>query len=193
MSDTLRFDRAYKRMAFKPHERYLAASLGDTHIEDPRITTLRRELADLMREQNEALEEQAFIPLTAERVADHERRLKRIREVSAELIALWAGTLGDAARDMNSGTGEDMGEKAKVTVAGKVEKIIERPHEPKKAEIALETGEPLYQEIRIENTLQDPKGNEVELKPGAEVDVKIEADETAVKPKDKDTDGPRKR
>jgi len=35
--------------------------------------------------------------------------------------------------------------------------------------------EPLYQEIRIENKLRDEEGNQVKLKPGAPVDVTIEA------------------
>lgn len=39
--------------------------------------------------------------------------------------------------------------------------------------------EPLYQEIRIENTLADQQGNEVKLKQGAEVEVHVEADKSA--------------
>ena len=34
----------------------------------------------------------------------------------------------------------------------------------------------LYREIRIENTLTDEHGNEVALKPGAHVEVTVEAD-----------------
>ena len=47
-----------------------------------------------------------------------------------------------------------MTEKPNVTLPGKVEKIIESSHpsEPEKAEISIEGGDPLYQEIRIENS-----------------------------------------
>ena len=77
-----------------------------------------------------------------------------------------------------------MAERATVTLPGVVQKVIERPPEPKKAEIAVEGADPLYREIRIENTLEDEDGKVVELKPGAEVDVTIEADPDAVKPKE---------
>ncbi len=72
-----------------------------------------------------------------------------------------------------------------VTLPGTVEKVIPSPYkdEPEKAEIAIEDADPLYREIRIENTLQDNEGNELKLKPGAEVEVAIEADEDATTPK----------
>lgn len=76
-----------------------------------------------------------------------------------------------------------MAERATVTLPGVVQKIIERPAEPKKAEIAVEGADPLYREIRIENSLEDEDGREVELKPGAEVDVIVEADPEDVRPK----------
>jgi hypothetical protein len=67
--------------------------------------------------------------------------------------------------------------KPSTTLPGKVEKIIKSsPDEPEKAEIEVPDAEPLYQEIRIENKLRDEAGNEVKLKPGAAVDVTIEAD-----------------
>jgi hypothetical protein len=40
--------------------------------------------------------------------------------------------------------------------------------------------EPLYEEIRIENSLQSPNGEQVRLKQGAEVEVIVEAGENAV-------------
>jgi hypothetical protein len=51
-------------------------------------------------------------------------------------------------------------EKPNVTLPGKVEKIIEPadPREPEKAEISIEGGDSLYQEIRIENSLTDQDG-----------------------------------
>jgi hypothetical protein len=55
---------------------------------------------------------------------------------------------------------------------------------PEKAEIAVEGADELYQEIRIENTLSDNKGDEVRLKEGARVEVTVEAkpEETTPKP-----------
>lgn len=78
-----------------------------------------------------------------------------------------------------------MTEKPNVTLPGKVEKIIESrdPNVPEKAEISIEGADPLYQEIRIENSLTDENGDEVRLKKGAEVDVTVEADKDATTPK----------
>ena len=80
---------------------------------------------------------------------------------------------------------EGADEKAAVTLSGTVEKIIPpiTPNQPEKAQISVEGAEPLYKEIRVENTLQDESGNEVTLKKGAKVDVKIEADPEATEPK----------
>jgi hypothetical protein len=76
-------------------------------------------------------------------------------------------------------------EKPSITLAGTVEKIIPslHPDEPDKAQITIEGADHLYREIRVENTLQDAKGNEVQLKPGSEVDVTIEAPLNATLPK----------
>lgn len=81
--------------------------------------------------------------------------------------------------------GMQVRKKPNVTLPGTVEKIIPTnyPGEPEKAEIAVEGADPLYKEIRIENTLHDEKGKEVTLKPGAEVEVTIEADAAATNPK----------
>ena len=78
-----------------------------------------------------------------------------------------------------------MTEKPNVTLPGRVEKIIESegPKEPEKAEISIEGGDPLYQEIRIENSLTDENGDEVRLKMGAEVDITVEAEKNATTPK----------
>ena len=73
--------------------------------------------------------------------------------------------------------------KPAVTLPGTVEKIIPTKYEPEKAEIAVEGADPLYKEIRIENTLQDEEGQEVSLKPGAQVDVTIEAGPDSTNPK----------
>ena len=78
-----------------------------------------------------------------------------------------------------------MTEKPNVTLPGTVEKIIESSHpdEPEKAQIAIEGADPLYGEIRIENSLTDEKGREVRLKEGVEVDVTVAADKEATTPK----------
>jgi hypothetical protein len=61
--------------------------------------------------------------------------------------------------------------------------------DPEKAEISVESADPLYREIRVENKLQDEQGKEVELQPGAKVYVTIEADEQATSPKKPQSDG----
>jgi hypothetical protein len=76
-------------------------------------------------------------------------------------------------------------DKPATTLPGTVNKIIQSPDPsiPEKAEIAIEGADELYREIRIENTLTDEKGNEVKLKPGADVEVTVEADRKATVPK----------
>lgn len=71
-----------------------------------------------------------------------------------------------------------MAEKASVAMPAIVEKIIKSSHPsvPEKAEIAIEGADHLYREIRIENTLTDENGEEVRLRPGAKVEVKVEAE-----------------
>jgi hypothetical protein len=75
-------------------------------------------------------------------------------------------------------------DKPNVTLPGKVEKIIKSadPREPEKAEISVEGADTLYREIRIENSLTDQNGDEVRLKKGAEVEVKVEAEKDATSP-----------
>jgi hypothetical protein len=70
-----------------------------------------------------------------------------------------------------------MSDKPSTTLPGTVEKIIKAmsPGEPEKAQIALEGADDLYKEIRIENTLVKSNGEKVRLKPGAEVEVTVEA------------------
>jgi len=63
-------------------------------------------------------------------------------------------------------------------MSGTVEKIIKSPFpsEPEKAQITVEGADHLYREIRVENTLTNENGDEVSLKPGAHVEVTLEAD-----------------
>ena len=72
----------------------------------------------------------------------------------------------------------DQNEKPSTTLSGTVEKVIKSPDPnlPEKAQITVEGAEDLYREIRIENVLTDENGQIVSLKPGAPVEVTIEAD-----------------
>jgi hypothetical protein len=76
-------------------------------------------------------------------------------------------------------------EKATITLPGTVEKIIRplAPEDPEKAQISVEGADHLYREIRVENELQDGKGQPVKLKEGAKVDVTIEAERSEIAPK----------
>jgi|HubBroStandDraft_6_1064221.scaffolds.fasta_scaffold32046_2 hypothetical protein len=78
-----------------------------------------------------------------------------------------------------------MSEKPSTTLPATVEKIITPPSgcEPEKAQISVEGADHLYRELRIENTLTDENGREVRLKPGAEIEVTIEAPPEATIPK----------
>lgn len=71
--------------------------------------------------------------------------------------------------------------KKKRKMRGTVQKVIKpiTPTEPEKAEIAVNEADELYREIRIENVVTNEKGKTEKLKPGAEVDVIIEADSDA--------------
>ncbi len=71
-----------------------------------------------------------------------------------------------------------MSEPASVSMGGVVQKIISSPSSnvADTAEISVDGAEDLYKEIRIENTLQDSKGNEVELKAGDNVTVTVKTE-----------------
>jgi hypothetical protein len=73
---------------------------------------------------------------------------------------------------------EVSGENPSTTLPGTVQKIIKSPdpRAPDKAQIGVEGADELYKEIRIDNALTDKDGVEVELKPGAQVEVTIEAE-----------------
>jgi hypothetical protein len=80
---------------------------------------------------------------------------------------------------------EQKSDKPSTTLPAVVEKVIKSPYptEPEKAQIAVETADHLYKEIRIENSLKDANGNDVALKEGAKVEVTVEAEpeDTVVK------------
>ena len=89
---------------------------------------------------------------------------------------------------------DDQDKVAAVTLPGTVKKVIPpiHPSLPEKAEISVEGADELYREIRVENALNDEHGNAVSLKPGAEVQVTIEADADATKPKNEPDEKPKK-
>jgi hypothetical protein len=70
--------------------------------------------------------------------------------------------------------------KKRKKLRGKVEKVLKPayPTEPEKAQITIEDADHLYREIRVENVLTDENGEKAALKPGAKVDVVLEADST---------------
>ena len=74
-----------------------------------------------------------------------------------------------------------MSEKPSAILPATVEKVIKSPHpsEPDKVQISVDGADDLYRELRIENTLTDEDGKKVALKPGAEIEVKIEAEPDA--------------
>jgi len=70
-----------------------------------------------------------------------------------------------------------MNQKPSSTLPGTVEKVIKSrfSNEPEKAQIALEGADHLYRELSIENVMTNENGDEVSLKPGAQVEVTVEA------------------
>jgi len=73
-----------------------------------------------------------------------------------------------------------MTDKPRVTLPGKVEKVIKpAANEPEKAQIAIEGADPLYREIRIENAPTDGDGQEVHLDQDDEVDVTVASDKVS--------------
>jgi hypothetical protein len=86
--------------------------------------------------------------------------------------------------DWRLGGSTDM-KKASKKLPATVRKIVTPPvpTEPEKAEIVIKNADELYREIRIENKLTTESGTEVRLKPGAEVDLHVEADEKSIEKK----------
>ena len=71
--------------------------------------------------------------------------------------------------------------KKRKELRGTVQKIIKPiySHGTEKAQIDIHQADDLYREIRVENELTDENGEKVTLKPGAEVDLVLEADSDA--------------
>lgn len=74
-----------------------------------------------------------------------------------------------------------MSRKKRKKLRGTVKKVIKSayPSSKEKAEIDIHEADDLCREIRIENEVTDEMGEKASLKPGAEVDVLIEADSDA--------------
>jgi predicted DNA-binding antitoxin AbrB/MazE fold protein len=74
-----------------------------------------------------------------------------------------------------------MSQRKRKRLRGTVQKVLKpiAACEPEKAQISVEEADDLYREIRVENVLTDENGEKVRLKPGAEVDVILEADSDA--------------
>ena len=137
---------------------------------------LQNDISLLMQEHIESLKMQAFLRPTEQQVKADEERLKLIREASADYLAAMQ-------RSHKTTGGVSMTEKPSVTLPGKVKKVIEPlSDEPEKAEISIEGADPLYSEIRIENSLKDSSEQEVHLKENAEVDVTVETDDSPAPP-----------
>ena len=73
-----------------------------------------------------------------------------------------------------------MSKKKRKNLHGRVKRVITPvANEPEKAEIEIDEADDLYREIRIENVVTDEIGEQARLKPGAKVDVVVQADSDA--------------
>jgi hypothetical protein len=144
-----------------------------------RVDELKQELQKLMQEHVENLKKREFLAGTKEQLQNEEELLTRIRDVSADYIVAMRRHLS-----RRKTKGESMTNRPSVTLPGKVDKVIEPAElgEPEAAQISVESADPLYREIRIENTLKDSEGKEVHMKENADVEVTIEADKDATSP-----------
>lgn len=78
-----------------------------------------------------------------------------------------------------------MTEKSSTMLPGTVQKIIKSRFsgEHEKAQIAVDGADQLYKELRVENTLTDENGVEVQLKEGDKVEVTVAAEPEATNTK----------
>ena len=133
---------------------------GDSLSNSTTVDHLKQELADLTQKQSEAITTATFLGMTPNEAKEYELRRDQIAGLKAKIRHL-----------------DEQLDKPTATLSGTVEKIIKplEPDAPEKAQIAVEQADHLYKEIRIENTLTDVDGEHVRLKPGAEVDIVIQA------------------
>jgi hypothetical protein len=74
--------------------------------------------------------------------------------------------------------------KTRKKLRGIVTRILRPFYDPdaEKAQVEIEGADDLYREIRVDNVVTDDKGEKARLKPGAKVDVIVEADPAATTP-----------
>jgi len=159
---------------------------------------LKEELLRLMLERSDSLQKQTFLGIDERELGKQQKRFERIRELFAGILeALHHGSATSAAptficplcslAGQHVHTREEKmvenlnNEKPSVTLPATVEKIIKKT-DAEKAQVRIDGADPLYREIRIENSLQDENGEKVRLKEGAEVEVTVKADPRAVIP-----------
>lgn len=128
------------------------------------------EMRRLMQEHINSLEGQAFVPPDKEQEEADKKRSELIRKVTAEYLAEIQGPESQTE-------GDNMTKKPSVTLPGRVEKVIEQgADEPEKVQISINNADPLYREIRIENSLKDSTREEIHLQKDEEFDVTVEAE-----------------
>jgi hypothetical protein len=54
------------------------------------------------------------------------------------------------------------------------------PHEVEKVEISISEAEDLFREVRFENSFRDAMGNELSIRAGAELDVRLETNTSSL-------------
>lgn len=71
--------------------------------------------------------------------------------------------------------------KKRKKMRGVVQKVITPviPTEAEKVQISVDEADDLYREIRVENVVTDEHGDKARLRPGAQVDLIVEADSDA--------------
>ena len=79
-----------------------------------------------------------------------------------------------------------MARKRKIKKTGVVQRIVKPHMRPEQAQIEIHDAEHLYREIRVENKIEGEDGKSAKLKPGAPVEVTIEADEKDTVPASED-------
>ena len=73
-----------------------------------------------------------------------------------------------------------MPEKPSATLPGTVRKVLQFPSKSEKVELAIEGPNHFREEIRIENSLTNSSGQDVQLKTGAKVKITIKAEPESI-------------
>jgi hypothetical protein len=105
------------------------------------------------------------------------------------VVTILADTQADLTgqqKNPSSSSRTNMRRKRRIKKPGVVQKIIKSKYEPEKAQVEIKDAEHLYREIRVENRVEAEDGKPAKLKPGAPVEVTIEADEKDTVPASED-------